>query len=146
MFFKEIEEENNSSDINIDNFFIGVSATSPLLLEYREYVDIFSESEARQLSDYILVEYVINTGDTESLYRFIYNLLVNELSIFRDNLEEFLKKGYIQRLTSPAGAPILFIFKKDEGLRIYVDYRGFNKIIKKNRHLFSFIKETLDRL
>ena len=76
-------------------FFIGVSATSPLPSEYRKYVDIFSKSEARQLSDYILIEYVINTGDVESLYRPIYNLSVNELSILRDNLKEFLGKGYI---------------------------------------------------
>ncbi len=27
-----------------------------------------------------------------------------------------------------------------------VDYRGFNKITKKNRHPLPFIKETLDRL
>src|SRR6266536_3017325 len=29
---------------------------------------------------------------------------------------------------------------------MYVDYRGFNKITKKNRHPLSFIRETLDRL
>ncbi len=98
------------------------------------------------MSDHVLIEYAINTGDAEPLYKFIYNLLVNELSIFRDNLKEFLEKGYIQRLISLAGAPILFIFKKDGGLRMYVDYRGFNKIIKKNRHLLSFIRETLNRL
>src|SRR6266536_1886467 len=113
VFFREVEEGNNSSDIDIDNFFIGVSAISPLLLEYGEYVDIFFKSEARQLPDYVLVEYVIDTGDVESLYGFIYNLLVNEFSIFRDNLEEFLEKGYIQRLISLADARILFIFKKD---------------------------------
>ena len=47
MFFKEIEERNNSSDIDIDNFFIEVFVIFSLPLEYREYVDIFSESEAR---------------------------------------------------------------------------------------------------
>ena len=47
------------------------------------------------MSDYVLVEYVIDTGDVESLYGFIYNLLVNEFSILRDNLEELLEKGYI---------------------------------------------------
>ncbi len=92
-----------------------------------------------------MIEHAIDTGDAEPLYGPIYNLLVKELSILRDNLEEFLEKGYIQRLISPAGAPILFVFKKDRGLRMCVDYRGFNKIIKKNRHLFSFIGETLDR-
>jgi len=64
------------------------------------------------LPNYILVEYAINTGDAESLYKPIYNLLINEFSTLRDNLEELLEKRYIQRLTSPAGAPILFISKK----------------------------------
>ena len=95
IFPKKIEEGNNSFDINIDNFFIKVSAISPLLLEYGEYIDIFFKSEARLLPDHILIKYIINTGNVESLYRFIYNLLVNELSILRDNLEEFLEKGYI---------------------------------------------------
>ncbi len=85
-------------------------------------------------------------GDAEPLYKFIYNLLVNEFNIFRDNLEEFLEKRYIQRLISLAGASILFISKKDKDLQICADYREFNKIIKKNRHLFLFIEETLDRL
>ncbi len=47
VFSKKVEEGNNSFDIDIDNFFIGVSAISPLFLEYRKYVDIFFESEAR---------------------------------------------------------------------------------------------------
>ncbi len=47
IFFREIEEGNNNFDINIDNFFIRVSTISPLLLEYEEYIDIFSKSEAR---------------------------------------------------------------------------------------------------
>ncbi len=47
IFFREIEEGNNNFDINIDNFFIRVSTISPLLLEYEEYIDVFSKSEAR---------------------------------------------------------------------------------------------------
>ncbi len=47
MFPRKIEEGNNNSDINIDNFFIEISATSPLSLKYKEYVDVFSESKAR---------------------------------------------------------------------------------------------------
>ncbi len=123
-----------------------VSTIFPLLSEYREYVNIFFKSEARQLPNHILIKYTINTGDVESLYRLIYNLSANELSTLRDNLEKLLKKRYIQRLTNPAGAPILFIFKKDGGLRICVNYRELNKIIKKNRHPLPLIKETLDRL
>ena len=47
VFFRDLEEGNNSFDIDIDNFFIKTSTISPLLSEYREYVDIFSKSEVR---------------------------------------------------------------------------------------------------
>jgi len=47
IFFKKIEEGNNNSDTDIDNFFIKISAISPLSSEYGEYIDVFSESEAR---------------------------------------------------------------------------------------------------
>ena len=47
MFPREVEEGNNSFDIDIDNSFIRVSTTSPFPSEYGEYTDIFSESEVR---------------------------------------------------------------------------------------------------
>ena len=42
--------------------------------------------------------------------------------------------------------PILFVFKKGEELRLYVDYRSLNAIIIKNRHSLSLITKTLNRL
>ncbi len=92
VFFREIEEENNNFDTDINYFFIRVSTTFPLFSEYREYINIFSKSKVRQLSDHILIEYTINTGDIEPLYGPIYNLLIKEFSTLRDNLEEFLEK------------------------------------------------------
>ena len=41
---------------------------------------------------------------------------------------------------------ILFVFKKNERLRLYVNYKRLNAIIIKNRHSLSFIIETLNRL
>jgi hypothetical protein len=36
--------------------------------------------------------------------------------------------------------------KKDGGLRLYVDYRGLNKVTIKNRYLLPLISKILDRL
>ena len=36
--------------------------------------------------------------------------------------------------------------KKDGGLRFYMDYKGLNKIIKKNKYFLFLINETFDRL
>ena len=48
--------------------------------------------------------------------------------------------------TSPAGALILFVLKKDRGLRLYVDYCRLNKVTIKNRYLLPLISKTLDYL
>ena len=40
---------------------------------------------------------------------------------------------------------ILFIFKKNERLRLCVNYKRLNAIIIKNRHSLSFIIQTLNR-
>jgi len=47
VFFREVEEGNNNSDIDINNFFIKASTISSLFLEYKKYVDIFFKSEVR---------------------------------------------------------------------------------------------------
>jgi hypothetical protein len=57
-----------------------------------------------------------------------------------------LRKKWIWPSTSLTGAPILFILKKDRGLRLCINYRGLNKITIKNRHPLPLIDEILDRL
>ena len=41
---------------------------------------------------------------------------------------------------------MLFIFKKNKGLRFYIDYRKLNIVIIKNRYLLPLIIKTLNRL
>ena len=55
-----------------------------------------------------------------------------ELKILKEYLDEIIKSGKIRSSHSLAGAPILFVPKPGEGLRLVVDYRGLNKIITKN--------------
>ena len=65
-------------------------------------------------------------------------------------LNEYLKKNryrrWIRASSSSAGAPILFVRKKDGGLRLCVDYRGVNAVTKKDRYPLPLISETIDRL
>jgi hypothetical protein len=55
-----------------------------------------------------------------------------ELKTIKDYIDENLTKGWIRPSTSSAGAPILFVKKKDGSLRLCVDYRGLNKITLKD--------------
>ena len=61
-------------------------------------------------------------------------------------LKQAQKNRWIQRSASEAGAPILFMPKKDSTLRLCIDYRGLNAVTIKNRHPLPLIGETLDRL
>jgi hypothetical protein len=67
------------------------------------------------------------------------------LKILKNYLNKNFKREYIQRSINPAGAPILFVFKKDGGFRLYVDYKNLNKITIKNRHSLPLVGETLNR-
>ncbi|GAB7357799.1 hypothetical protein MBLNU459_g0615t2 [Dothideomycetes sp. NU459] len=112
----------------------------------QEYEDVFSEKAAGILPPHRATDHAINTADHEPPHYPIYNLSEKELAVLRDYLRDAEAKGWIRRSTSPAGAPILFVPKKDGSLRLCVDYRGLNKITIKDRHPLPLISETLDRL
>ena len=69
-----------------------------------------------------------------------------ELDELKKQLDDLLEKGFIKPSTSPYGAPVLFVKKKDGSLRMCVDYRGLNRITRKNRHPLPRIDELIDRL
>ncbi|KAJ1578486.1 hypothetical protein NDA12_000264 [Ustilago hordei] len=66
-----------------------------------------------------------------------------EMSELRRYLDENLEKGFIRPSKSPARSPVLFVPKKDGGLRLCVDYRGLNEITVKNRAPLPLIEEQL---
>jgi hypothetical protein len=75
----------------------------------------------------------------------LYKLAPSELEELQKYLKDNLEKGFIRRSTSPAGAPVLFVKKKDGSLRLCVDYRKLNDISIKNRCPLPLIDETLDQ-
>nr|GFA55038.1 putative reverse transcriptase domain-containing protein [Tanacetum cinerariifolium] len=59
-----------------------------------------------------------------------YRLAPSEMKELADQLQELNDKGFIRPSSSPWGAPILFVKKKDESFRMCVDYRELNKLTK----------------
>jgi len=76
----------------------------------------------------------------------IYQLSEKESAVLRAYINDNLKKGYIRHSNSPAGYPILYVPKKDGGLRPCVDYRHLNSITIKDRHPLPLISEIQDRI
>jgi len=63
----------------------------------------------------------------------------NELAELKTQLNELLKKGLIRPSSSPWGCPAIFVKKKDQSLRMCVDYRPLNAVTIKNKYHFPHI-------
>ena len=57
-----------------------------------------------------------------------------------------MDKGFIRSSSSPWGAPVLFVKKKDGTLRMCIDYRELNKVTIKNKYPLPHIDELFDNL
>ena len=70
-------------------------------------------------------------------------MVIKELS---NQLQELLDKGFIKPSSSPWGAPVLFVKKKDGSFRMCIDYRELNKLTVKNRYPLPRIDDLFDQL
>jgi hypothetical protein len=57
-------------------------------------------------------------------FRPIYRLSPLEVEEAKRQITEYIHKGWIEPSSSPYGSPILFVKKKDGGLRMVIDYRA----------------------
>jgi hypothetical protein len=113
--------------------------------EYHEFADVFSKAKAQTLAPHRPYDLKIDIdAGSEPPPSRIYSLSQSELQALREFIDEHLALGFIRTSTSPHGAPILFVKKKDGSLRLCVDYRGLNKISKKDRYPLPLISDLLD--
>ncbi|GJW88993.1 putative reverse transcriptase domain-containing protein [Tanacetum coccineum] len=63
-----------------------------------------------------------------------------------NQLQELADRGFIRPSTSPWGAPVLFVKKKDGSFRMCIDYRELNKLTIKNRYPLPRIDDLFDQL
>ncbi|GKE66052.1 putative reverse transcriptase domain-containing protein, partial [Tanacetum coccineum] len=61
-------------------------------------------------------------------------------------MPELQDKGFIRPSSSPWGAPVLFVKKKDGSFRMCIDYKELNKLIVKNRYSLPRIDDLFDQL
>ncbi|GAB5504825.1 MAG: hypothetical protein Pyrs2KO_34800 [Pyruvatibacter sp.] len=80
------------------------------------------------------------------MYRPLYKLSPLELDEVKRQLDYLLEMDFIEPSQSPFGAPILFVPKKDGGLRMCLDYRWLNKKTIKNRYPLPLPEEMIDRV
>jgi len=110
----------------------------------REFPDVFPD-EISSMPPLREVEFCIDlTPGATPVSRVCYQMALVELKELKTQLEELLEKGYIRPSTSPWGAPVLFVKKKDGTLRLCIHYRELNKITVKNHYPMLRIDDLFD--
>ncbi|GKE13116.1 retrovirus-related pol polyprotein from transposon 17.6, partial [Tanacetum coccineum] len=75
-----------------------------------------------------------------------YRLAPSKVHELSNQLQELSDRGFIRPSTSPWGAPVLFVKKKDGSFRMCIDYRELNKCTVKNRYPLPIIDDLFDQL
>ncbi|GKD73958.1 putative reverse transcriptase domain-containing protein, partial [Tanacetum coccineum] len=75
-----------------------------------------------------------------------YRLAPSEMKELSEQLQELSDKGFIRPSSSPWGALVLFVKKKDRSFRMCIDYRELNKLTVKNRYPLPRIDDLFDQL
>ncbi|GJW12506.1 putative reverse transcriptase domain-containing protein [Tanacetum coccineum] len=75
-----------------------------------------------------------------------YRLAPTKTQELLNQLKELQDKGFIRPSSSPWGAPMLFVKKKDGSFRICIDYRELNMLTIKNRYPLPRIDDLFDQL
>ncbi|GKB43670.1 putative reverse transcriptase domain-containing protein [Tanacetum coccineum] len=75
-----------------------------------------------------------------------YRLAPSKMKELSDQLKELSDKGFIRPSSSPWGAPVLFVKKKDGSFQMCIDYRELNKLTVKNRYPLPRIDDLFDQL
>ncbi|GJY09132.1 putative reverse transcriptase domain-containing protein [Tanacetum coccineum] len=83
---------------------------------------------------------------TSPVARAPYRLAPSEMQELSDQLQELSYRGFNRLSTSPWGAPVLFVKKKDGSFRMCIDYRELNKLTIKNRYPLPRIDDLFDQL
>ncbi|GJS40895.1 putative reverse transcriptase domain-containing protein [Tanacetum coccineum] len=75
-----------------------------------------------------------------------YRLAPSEMKELSEQLKELYEKGFIRPSSSPWGAPVLFVKKKDGSFQMCIDYQELNKLTVKNRYPLPRIDDLFDQL
>ncbi|GJU25523.1 putative reverse transcriptase domain-containing protein [Tanacetum coccineum] len=101
----------------------------------KEFPDVFPE-DLPGIPPVRQVEFQIDLiPGAAPIARTPYRLAPSEMQELSNQLQELTDRGFIRPSTSPWGAPVLFVKKKDGSFRMCIDYRELNKLTIKNRYL-----------
>jgi hypothetical protein len=93
------------------------------------------------------IEFVIELKPgTAPIYKTPFRMTTPELAELKEHIKELLEKGFICPSSSPWGAPVIFVSKKDATQGLCMDYRALNEVTVKNKYPLPRICDLFDQL
>jgi hypothetical protein len=111
-----------------------------------EFPDIFPKELPGMLLDRDIKFMIELKLGTAPIYKTPFRMTTPELIELKEHIKELLEKGFIHPSSSPWGAPMIFIPKKDGTQRLCMDYRALNEVTVKNKYLLPRIHDLFDQL
>ncbi|GJR52362.1 putative reverse transcriptase domain-containing protein [Tanacetum coccineum] len=112
----------------------------------RDFPEVFPE-DLPGLPQTRQVEFQIDLiPDVAPVARTPYRLAPSKMRELSEQLKELSDKGFIRPSSSPWGAPVLFVKKKDGSFRMCIDYQELNKLTMKNRYPLPRSDDLFDQL
>ncbi|GKD85272.1 putative reverse transcriptase domain-containing protein [Tanacetum coccineum] len=126
--------------------YILIDGETLIIRVVKEFPEIFPE-DLPSLPPVCQVEFQIDLiPGAAPVARAPYRLTHSEMHELSNQLQELADRGFIRPSTSPWGAPVLFVKKKDGSFRMCIDYRELNKLTVKNRYPLPKIDDLFDQL
>jgi hypothetical protein len=111
-----------------------------------EFPDVFPEELLGMPPDRD-IEFVIELKPgTAPIYKTPVRMTTPELAELKEYIKELLEKGFKHPSSSPWGAPVIFVLKKDGTQMLCVDYHALNEITVKNKYPLPKIDYLFDQL
>ena len=112
----------------------------------REFSDVFPEDLPGIPPDREIDFQIELAPGIEPISKAPYRMAPLELEELKARMEELVNKGFVRPSTSPWGALVLFVKKKDGSLRLCIDYRELNKVTKRNQYPLPRIDDLFYQL
>jgi hypothetical protein len=112
----------------------------------REYPDVFPEELSGMPPDRDIEFLIKLLPEMPPISKRPYRMPINELIELKKQIAKLQAKGFIQPSSSPWGAPMLFMEKKDGTQWMCIDYQSWNEITIKNKYPLPWIEDLFDQM
>jgi hypothetical protein len=111
-----------------------------------EFMDVFPEELPGMPPEREVEFYIDLLLGTALIAKRLYRMAPTKLAELKLQIAELQQKGFIRPSSSPWGALVLFITKKDGSMRMCIDYRSLNEVTIKNKYPLPWIDDLFDQL